>query len=79
LSYNVVLVQPSLLLCLPQRALVEALLPLLHPRPDLLEELRGQSGLSSRKEVTTLLAGEPSHLPQKLLRQMGEVGLYHRL
>jgi len=40
LPSNVVLIQPSFVPRLLQGALAEALLPLLHPQPDLLEELR---------------------------------------
>jgi hypothetical protein len=59
---NVVLIQPSFLLCLLQRALAKALLPLLHPWPDLLKELRQWYCLSLRQEVTTLVASKPSNL-----------------
>jgi hypothetical protein len=48
LPSNVVLIQPSFLLCLPQGTLSEALLPLLYPRPDLLKELKRWCCLSSR-------------------------------
>src|SRR5438045_7255821 len=67
LPCDIILIQPSFLPQLPCRALVEALLPLLHPWPDLLEKLSRRYWLSLRQEVTTLIAGEPRDPPQELL------------